>query len=295
MNNGDFFMKPIYLGFDIPEYNERLRKAISRYGLPRGAPRAWLRDPDFEAWGSLGYMQPSGAMYWQCYLKAALQAAVIADRPDLSTITILDERWHFGERHWDFFPKKIEYQVRRALLGLNYLVVIEFEIFPNVRYQAPPPPGSVAAHEDQGCVTAPHIQGFIWGQVPSRRRRAKFAGGIFRAPGVKIIEVYDFSGALRYLGKPPHRGRRIFRLKEGKSFRRSWSKLSLKRHHLLLSNLHQYHYPDLTFAGGEGRAILAHAKLLWRDYVPGAIHPTDHRWPLESGLVKRRQLAIPID
>jgi hypothetical protein len=282
-------MKPIYRGFDIPGYNERLRKAISRYGLPRGASHAWLRDPDFEASGPLGYMQPSGAMYWQCYLIKALQAAGIDQRSDLSTITILDERWHFGEHDWNFSPTKIEYQVRRALKGLNYIVVIELEIFSNVRYHGPPQPGSAAAHEDQGCVIAPHIQGLIWGKIPSRRQRAKFGGGIFRAPGMKIIDVYDFDGALRYLGKPPYRGRRIFRLKNGRAFRRSWSKLSLKLHHLLLSNLHQYRYPDLTFAGGEGRAILAHAKLLWRDYVPGSIHPTDHRPPLYSGLVKRRR------
>jgi len=85
-------------------------------------------------------------MYWQCYLFAALQAAGIDQRPDLSTITILDKRWHFGERHWNFAPGKMVYQVRRALKGLNYLVVIEFEIFRNVRYLGPPPSGSVAAH-----------------------------------------------------------------------------------------------------------------------------------------------------
>src|SRR5580700_8287921 len=96
--------KRIYLGYDIPAYHARLCKTIRRYGLPRGAPRAWLRDPDFQAWDYLGYMQPSGAMYWQCYLYAALQAAGIDQRLDLSTITILDQRWHFGERAWNFSP-----------------------------------------------------------------------------------------------------------------------------------------------------------------------------------------------
>ncbi len=50
-----------------------------------------------------------------------------------------------------------------------------------------------------------------------------------------------------------------------------------KRPSLLLSNLHQFCYPDLTFAGGAGTTILARAKRLRRDYSPGAIHPTDHR------------------
>jgi hypothetical protein len=55
--------RAIYLGHDVPEYNERLRKAISRYGVPPGAPRVWLRDPDFEAWDRVGCMQSSGAIF----------------------------------------------------------------------------------------------------------------------------------------------------------------------------------------------------------------------------------------
>ena len=205
-------MKSIYFGYDIPGYHKRLYKVIARYGLPTEAPRAWLRDPDFHAWDYLGYMQRSGAMYWQCYLYAALQAAALDQRPDLSTITILDKRWHFGERHWNFSPGKIEYQVRRALKGLKYIVVIEFEIFRNIRYLGPPPPGSVAANQDHGRTLAPHIQGLIWGTRPSRRQRALSAGGLFGAPGIQVESVYDFLGAQRYVGKPPYRGRSVYQL-----------------------------------------------------------------------------------
>jgi hypothetical protein len=63
--------------------------------------------------------------------------------------------------------------------------------------------------------------------------------------------------------------------------------MSLTLHHLLLSNLHQFCCPDLTFASGEGSIILRDAKRLWRDYKPGSTHPTDHRPPLYSGLVRR--------
>jgi hypothetical protein len=61
----------------------------------------------------------------------------------------------------------------------------------------------------------------------------------------------------------------------------------LALHHLLLTHLHPYCCPDLTFAGGDGREILAQAKRLWRDYKPVSTHPTDYRPPLSSGLVKR--------
>ena len=280
-------MKSIYPGYDIPSYHQRLAKAISRYGLPQGASRAWLRDPDFRVWDYLGYMQPSGAMYWQCYLYAALQAGGIDQQPDLSTITILDKRWHFGERQWNFAPGKMVYQVRRALKGLNYLVVIEFEIFRNVRYLGPPSPKSVAAHADHGRLITPHFQGLIWGASPSPRQRAFFSGGLFGASGIDVEGVFDFPGALRYMGKPPYGGRSVFRLPSGKLVRRPWANMSLTLHHLLLRNLHRFCYPELTFASGEGSIVLAHAKRLWSDYKPGATHPTDHRPPLYSGLVKR--------
>ena len=217
--------KRIYPGYDIPGYRERLYKSIKRYGLPRGAPRAWLRDVDFQAFDYLGYMQPSGAMYWQCYLFAALQAAGIDQRVDLSTITILDQRWHFGERNWNFAPRKIEYQVRRALKGLNFIVAIEFETFRNVRYLGPAPPGSVAAHEDHGRLITPHIQGLIWGKFPSPRQRAQFSGGIFNAPGIKVVGVHDVAGAVKYLGKPPYRGRSVYRRLNGTMGRRPWPEM----------------------------------------------------------------------
>jgi hypothetical protein len=63
--------------------------------------------------------------------------------------------------------------------------------------------------------------------------------------------------------------------------------MSLTLHHLLLRHLHPYCCPELTFTNGEGRAVLAQAKRLWRDYQPGSTHPTDYRPPLASGLVKR--------
>jgi hypothetical protein len=281
--------KSIYLGYDIPAYHERLRRAIARYGLPAGAPRAWLRDPDFQAWDYLGYMQPSGAMYWQCYLYPALQAAGIDQRADLSTITILDKRWHFGERHWDFSPGKVKHRVQQALKGLNYLVMIEFEVFRNVRYLQSLPRNKVKLFRAQGRLIAPHVQGLVWGKLPSPRQRSLFEGGIFNAPGIKVIDVHHFPGALRYMGKPPYRGRSVFRLSSGRLARRPWPEMSLTLHHLLLRNLHQFSCPDLMFSGGEGRGILADAKRLWRDYKPGSTHPTDYRPPLASGLVKRAQ------
>lgn len=280
-------MKRSYLGYDIPSYRERLEKAIFRYGRPPDMTPGWATDIDKDSWDYLGYMQPSAAMYWQCYLKAALETTDTDFLHDLHMITIIDKRWHFGKREWRFAQKRMEYQLRRALKGLNYLVIIEFEVFRNVRHLNKLPAGSVAAHEDHGCVIAPHFQGFIWGKRPSRRQRRQFAGGLFNAPGVKAIRVEDFLGALRYTGKPPYRGRSIYRSPTGRLVRRVWPEMSLTLHHLLLCKLHHYRWPELTFASGEGRAVLAQAKRLWRNYVPGAISNYDDRPPLLSGLEKR--------
>lgn len=43
----------------------------------------------------------------------------------------------------------------------------------------------------------------------------------------------------------------------------------------------------LAAVDGEDRTVVAHAKRLWRDYLPGATSPHDPRWPLYSGLVQR--------
>jgi hypothetical protein len=280
-------MPASFLGYDIPAYSDRLLKAIHRYGVPLGCHFRWPDCLDYCAWDYLGYMQPSSGLWWQCYLQEAIKNFGLSEWEDLGTLTILDDRWHFGERDWNFRPGKIEYQVRRALKGLNYVVMIEFEIFRNVPYFGPPSPESVASHTDSGRLIAPHIQGLIWGKRPTRSQRRQFAGGIFGAPGVKIKEVYDFEGALRYMAKPPYRGRSVYKLTSGKLGRRVWSDMSLTLHHLLLCKLHNFSYPELTFAGGEGCAVLADAKRLWRDYRPAAIHPTDHRPPLSAGLTKR--------
>jgi len=153
--------KRIYLGHDIPGYQQRLSKTIARYGFPKDLHGHRRRDLDFEAWDRLGYMQPSGAMYWKCYLYAALQTAELDLRDDLHTITILDKRWHFGERLWDFAPGKIKYRVQRSFCGLNYLVMIEFEVFRNVRYLQPRPDRKIERVRDQGRLITPHVQGFM--------------------------------------------------------------------------------------------------------------------------------------
>src|SRR4051794_3071324 len=158
-------MAAVYKGFDVRAYKGKLRDALVRYGLPKaiGVYRSWLRDPDYRALDRLGYMQPSAARHWQSYLFDALIAGNVIDRPDIWTITILDKSWHFGERSWNFAPKKIEYKVRRALKGLNYLVMIELEVFGNVRYLENVVSGKLLHVRNQGRTIAPHIQGLVWG------------------------------------------------------------------------------------------------------------------------------------
>ena len=229
--------------------------------------RTWLRDPDYRVLGLLGYMQPSGALYWRSFLYDALIAGDVYDRPDIWTITILDRRWHFGECRWDFAPKKIEHQVRRALKGLNYLVMIEFEVFGNVRYLEDVVSGRLVHPRDQGRTIAPHIQGLVWGRMPSRQQRSQFEGGIFNAPGVTMKSLTNFAGAVRYMVKPPYKGQLIHVRENGRRVRYPWLKMPLTLHHLLFCNLFDYGYPDLTFGSGEGSAVLAQANRLWHDQL----------------------------
>ena len=277
-------MQSAYQGYDVRWYEDELERAITRYGLPQGAPRSSLRDLDYRVADLLGYMQPSAALYWQFYLYHALVAGDVFDRSDIWTITVLDKRWHFGEHRWNFAPTKIEYQVRRALHGLNYLMMIEFEVFGNLHHleqlsslsAAPEIDPSLPPHlgwrmseprqRDDGRIIAPHLQGLIWGQRPSRRQRSQFPGSIFNASGIKLMPLTDFAGAVRYMVKPPYMGRLVRMRSKGGHVRYPWTAMPLLLHHLLFCNLHRYCFADLTFASGEGRAILAHANRLWRDY-----------------------------
>jgi hypothetical protein len=264
-----------YPGHDVRFYKDKLDAAIARYGFPNGAPRSYIRDFDFLVADCLGYMQPSAPLYWQAYLYHALLAQDVFDRPDIYTITIIDQRWHFGEREWNFQPGKIEYQLRRALKGLNYLVMLEFQVFGNVRHTQQLVIDGVEQVRDHGRVIAPHVQGLLWGKPPSRRQRAQFPGGLFGAPGIKLKRITDFAGAVRYMVKPPYMGQLLRPWGDGHCSRYPWARMSLPLHHLLFRHLHQFRYPELTFGSGEGSAVLAQAKRLWRDYnLTGLRHPS---------------------
>lgn len=278
-----------YPGHDIRFYKNKLESAIARYGFPTGARRSCIRDLDHRVADFLGYMQPSAPLHWQAYLYRALLAEDVFDRSDIYTITIIDQRWHFGERQWDFQPGKIEYQVRRALKGLNYLAMIEFQVFGNVHHTQQLVIDSVEQVRDFGRVIAPHVQGLLWGRRPSRRQRAQFPGGLFGAPGIKLKRITDFAGAVRYMVKPPYMGQLLHPLPDGRVLRYPWARMSLRLHHLLFSHLHQSRYPELSFGSGQGSVVLAYAKRLWRDYDLGGLrHPTYPQPPFHRISLVRR-------
>lgn len=280
-------MPEVYEGFKVQEYEDKLYRAIRRYGLPPTASGWWARDLNRRVQNFLGYMQPIAAQYWQAYIYHALLAGAVDGTQDVWAITVLDRNWHFGERLWKFAPGKIEYQVRRAFKGLNYLVMIEFEVFGNVHHldEIRDP---VVRHRDQGRLIAPHIQGLIWGQPPSRRQRAQFVGGVFNAPAVRLEKLTYFPGALRYMIKPPYKGQVVHPRPNGRRIRYPWT-IPLKFHHLMFSNLFPYTYPDLTFASGEGSPILANAKRLWHDRLPNVSRPYAYpQRPFDQVRLRRR-------
>jgi hypothetical protein len=238
-------MKSTYQGFDVSAYEDKLLRATTRYRWPRGANNVRRDHFRYKARKLRSCMQPIAAQYWQIYLYRALMESDAVDRPDLFTITLLDKRWHFGELDWQFARGKIEYEVRRALKGLNYLTLIEFQVFGNHRFLEELPATEIASHRDCGRTIAPHIQGLIWGKGPSRAQRAMFAGGINNAPGVTLKRVTDFAGAVRYMVKPPYQGQLIHPRKSGGYTRYPWD-MPLKLHHLLFCNLFDYSYLDLS-------------------------------------------------
>ncbi|HVH74289.1 MAG TPA: hypothetical protein VM755_05175 [Stellaceae bacterium] len=207
-------------------------------------------------------MQPDAAILWRNYLVYACSGR-LSKVVDFRTLTILDTNWHFGERNWQFNLNKVKHKTRKSLKGLNYIVIVDFDIYRNYHYKIPVS-GPLFRERDFGRLIAPHIHGIIWGPRLSLERRAKFAGGLFGAPAVKEVKIYHFGGASLYMVKPPYRGKSIVTGRNNKYGRRPWNDMYLTSHHLLLTHLGGYSYPDLTFAGGDGCAVLKEAKRLWK-------------------------------
>ena len=69
--------------------------------------------------------------------------------------------------------------------------------------------------------------------------------------------------AVHYMVKPPYMGQLVHYRGDRIRIRYPWAEMPLKLHHLLFCHLVDFSYPDLTFAGGEGSAILARANRLW--------------------------------
>src|ERR1051326_7044960 len=118
----------------------------------------------------------------------------------------------------------MKHRVRHALQGLNYLVMIEFEVFGNRWYHEEwTDDDGFNVNVPRGRLIAPHIQGLLWGQRPSRRQRAQFAGGILNAPSIKLMPLRNFAGAVH--GQTPLHGPGVTR-----STRRQPSPLSMGCH-----------------------------------------------------------------
>jgi hypothetical protein len=271
-----------YPGFSPFDYTWRLTNAINKYGLPASLPIEWEYDINNEAFYYLKYMQPDSALIWIRYLSTAMKLYRLDQRKDLATLTIIDKRWHFGEEWWNFSAQFIKNEIQRIFLNLNYILLIEFGVYRNYHHHTQLGPHSLIQDLDEGRLIAPHAQGVIWHKRPTRAQRKKFSGGIFNAHSVHVRDVHDFDGAVRYMVKPPYRGQSVIKRASGRCVSVPWPDMNLTLHHLLLSNLGKYTFPELTFAGGEGVEILQSAKDQWRKdvryRVNHPISPGGLRW-----------------
>jgi hypothetical protein len=160
--------------------------------------------------------------------------------------TILDQRWLMPRGRWSFYRDGIAEAADLNLDGLHYLLLIEFA---PLDY-----PGRK--------VVAAHLQGFVFGRLPERRKRQLgkcFVAGLAGAASCKFQKVYDFVGASRYNVKPPDHLEVCFESRDGRRRHRG-RQLPLKDHYFLWKHLRHYTYPELTLAGGRGQQALVLAR-----------------------------------
>ncbi|MGH9759298.1 MAG: hypothetical protein ACREDR_25510, partial [Blastocatellia bacterium] len=160
-------------------------------------------------------------------------------------------RWNFDDENWQLDLDRIKSHVRNAFRGESFFVMIEFAYLRNV----PGPSGC-------GHVIAPHIEGLIWREMPRSRKEeisARFAGGVFGTYPIVRKRIYDLSGAIRYIIKPPFEGYRINQRSDGKRWHNP-SPLSLQQHYFLYHHLKDFRYPDFAFGSGIGATVLRRAR-----------------------------------
>jgi hypothetical protein len=115
---------------------------------------------------------------------------------------------------------------------------------------------------------------------------------MFGSSGINVKRLTNFTGAVGYMVKPPYMGQ-LIRPRRGHGFvRYPWPGMPLRLRHLLFCNLFDSQYPGLTFASGEGSAILAHAKRLcvtWFRAVSSAMPFHSSRFTNTVGAAARRR------
>lgn len=256
---------------DIAVHHAALAKAIKKYGLRRGELtlgeyRSALNALAPGRAGELGYMNPYARQVWERALRRAVVAYDLHAGPPFM-LTVLHQPWHFpldtvGGGGWHMDLPGIIGQAREALDGLSYLLLVEIAPLTYFirRY------------------VAPHLQGFLFEDLP-RRRRERLATCLGGAKPLVLKQVHDFAGASSYNVKPPDHMETCFARADGALVHRG-RKLWLTEHYFLWRHLRSYAYPDLTFAGGAGLDVLRSARRACGLPGAGVIQSRRRRTPL---------------
>lgn len=232
------------------QHHAALAKAIKKYGLRRGelslgGYRSALHALAPGRAGELGYMNPYARKVWGRALRQPIEAYKLHVGP-LRMLTILHRPWNFPldpwTTHWKLDLLGIIEKAKEALDGLSYLVLVEIALLTYFgrRY------------------VAPHLQGFLFEDLPRRREErlgACFEGGLGGAHPLVLKRVWDLDGASSYSVKPPDHMETCFARDDGRRVHRG-RKLWLTEHYHLWRHLHGHTYPEFTFAGGAGLDVL---------------------------------------
>src|SRR3954452_8206796 len=235
---------------DMREHHDNLLAATWKYGVRSGelTPEQYRlvqRRLSSLAANDLCLMNPYAREPWELHLRRAIEACRLQRGP-MFMATIIDFTWNMPRGCWTFEREVILESILVAvdvnLHRLDHLLLIEFA---PLDY-----PGQK--------VVAAHLQGFVFGRLPERRKRElnkRFAGGLAGAKSCKFTPVDNFVGASRYNVKPPDHLEVCFERRDGRRRHRG-RELPLKDHYFLWRHLRRYTYPKLTLASGRGRDVV---------------------------------------
>lgn len=241
------------------EYDELITHAVHRYGDQRKVAHVIREFLSSRKKHDFSYANVHARQVFRNQLKASVAQhwpTLKAREVPFGFLTFLNKEWVCNEGAYVDLAL-VKRKVRKAMGGVNFIAVIEHACYVNVE---------VAVHKIKAKMICVHVHAIAWDtSYRQLQRRRTSVQGRFTSPFAqckkpvhlaKRVGIDEFMATADYCTKMNVSGYRVE--KDGRTQRSA--KLSYQSHFNLFRLTHSRKLFDYWFGGGEGSAVLRHAK-----------------------------------